>query len=117
VIADGAHVETHHVGGPDGRLVVEVARDDRAGADRVAGVHGDRAFGMRARRARQVRAQPGGATRVLLGRLEVPVEVVHSEELKLDGAGGRRRRGLVGAGTEAEERDQDGAGERGRARK
>jgi hypothetical protein len=45
------------------------------------------------------------------------VEVVHSEELKLDGAGGRRRRGLVGAGTEAEERNQDGAGERGRARK
>jgi hypothetical protein len=98
-------------------MLVEVARDERGGPDHVAGVHGDGSLGMRARRAREVRAEPGRAAQVLLGRLEVPVEVVHPKKLELDRAGERRTRRLVGAGTQAQERHQDGAGERGRAGK
>ena len=68
-------------------------------------------------RAREVRAEPGGAAQILLGRLEVAVEVVHAKELELDAAVARRRRRRFGAGAKAQKRHQDGAGKRGRGRK
>ncbi len=117
VVPDGPDVEPHHVRRLDGRLVVEVAREERGGADHVARVNGDRALGMRARRAREVRAEPGCAAHIRLGRLEVAVEVVDAEELELDGAGERRRRWLVGSGAQPQKRHKGGAGEGGRARK
>jgi hypothetical protein len=71
---------------------------------------------MGARRASEVRSQPGGAAQILLGRLEVAMEIVDPEELKLDCAWGWGRR-LVGPGVEAEEGNEQRAGEGGSTRK
>jgi hypothetical protein len=71
------------------------------------------------RGAVEVRAQPRGAADARPGRLEVPVEVVHPEQLQVGlaggGRGGRDRVALLGARPEAEQRHGDGRGEGGDA--
>jgi len=115
VVADGANVEVHPVGRLDGRLVVEVARYQRGGSDHVAGVHGDRAALLRAGGAAEVSPEPRGAAESRLWRLEVAVEIVHAEQLQLDGPGFRWRRGLVRPGIQAQQGYKESGRESGRS--
>jgi len=50
VVADRADVDAHRVEGLDGGLVVEEPRDQRAGADVVAGADDERVAVLRAQR-------------------------------------------------------------------
>jgi hypothetical protein len=114
VVAERADVEAHQVGRLDRGLVVPVARDEGGGADHVARVDADRALRMRGRRAVEPRAQPRCSAHVRLRRLEVAVEVVHPQQLQLNGARASGRARLVGARVEAEQRNEKSGGKGGR---
>ena len=118
VIADGRQSQPHLRHRFDGRLVVEHRRQERAGADEVAGRHEDRvrlAVGQQLHQARHVLGAAGrdhaGLGRVRrIGdsdagrrRLEVAVEVVDGQDaqrhrliLGMDGQGGKASGGEGG---------------------
>ena len=56
VIADGGELQAHQVHRVDGRLVEEIGRGQRRGADQVAGGNGDR-VGMTRAKIGQLRAR------------------------------------------------------------
>ena len=116
VVAQRAHVEAHQVGGLDRRLVLEVARDERGGTDHVARVHANGALGVRELGAVEPRAEPRGATHMELGRLEVAVQVVDPEQLKLDRPGAVIGPGLLRARRQAQQRNEKSGREGGRSR-
>jgi hypothetical protein len=103
VVADGVDVEPDVVHRLDRGLVVEQGRQQRAGADEVAGRHHDGVVGVGGLELGDVRGEVLGAAGVdaldaaarPCGRGEVAVEVVEAEDLHLD------RRRVVAAATTA----------------
>ena len=107
VIADGGHREPHHVERFDGGLVVKHRRQERAGADQVAGGDEDRvgvSIAQLPDRGRHVFGA-AGLDRDLFGlvlgigdpdaarrRLQIAVEIIDGENAQFDGRGLRRRR-------------------------
>ena len=114
VVAHRADVEADLVRGLDGRLVVEPARDERRGADHVAGMHANGA--VRQGRAVEVRLQPGGSSDAWPRRLQVAVEVVHAQQAQLHDAASQlllTRLRSTRLGVETEQGDERGGDEGG----
>ena len=97
MVAHGVEVEAHLVHGLDRRLVVEQRRQQRAGADQVAGRDGQGVGVLLAQRAQLVGEVDGAArgdgrtagnlrdeTAATGGGLEVAVEVVDAKQLDGD---------------------------------
>ena len=114
VVAHRADVEADLVRGLDGRLVVEPARDERRGADHVAGMHANGAVGQG--RAVEMGLQPGGSSDARPRRLQVAVEVVHAQQAQLHDAASQlllTRLRSTRLGVETEQGDEHGGDEGG----
>ena len=103
VIADGGNIQPHHRQRLDGRLVMEHRRQERAGADQIAGGDEDRVLVSLAKLPDQRRHMFGaaGGDGDLLGlvlgigdpdparrRAQVAVKIVDRENAQIDGGGG-----------------------------
>jgi hypothetical protein len=117
VVAEGPDVELHLVRGLDRGLVVKVTRDERRGSHHVTGVHTDRAPGVRFGRPIEPGAEPGHAAEARLWGLEMPVEVVHAEQLQVHEPLALLlcARGFVGAGVQPEQRNEKSGPKGGRS--
>lgn len=115
VVPDGAQIQTKGVHGLDRGLVVEQRRQQRAGADQVAGRHHHRVGVGRFPRAdmrREVLDAPGGGPLDLArgagGRLEMTVEVVDGQHLDVNGSIGAGQRATDEQGGKSEGGDRSG---------